>query len=172
MATTLVHQGNELATSGKYADAMEKFQAAMEVDPHDPDPVYQTGMCLMELGLYSKARESFDEVEQLAPGWFRSRFDRWLAETLETGAASEDEFRLLRLLEDGGLSPDQAKPFALKAVAAHPQFAPFFLALGDIHRDQGDSDSAIACYRKGLELCVEPDLESRLLCALRWSAAH
>lgn len=166
MVTALVRQGNELASSGKLADAMEKYRAAMEVDPHDPDPVYQTGMCLMEMGLYSKAREAYDEVERLAPGWFRCRFDRWLAEKLESGEVSDNEFRLVRLLEDGGMPPDKAKPIALKAVADCPQFAPFYLFLGDIHRDQGDNSRAIACYRKGLELASEPDLESRLLCAL------
>ena len=166
MATTLVRQGNELASSGKLADAMEKYQAAMEVDPYDPDPVYQTGMCLMEMGLYAKARDAYDDVERLAPGWFRCRFDRWLAQCLEAGDVSDNEFRLVRLLEDGGLPPDKAKPIALTAVADYPQFAPFYLFLGDIHRDQGDKDKAIAAYRKGIELASEPDLESRLLCAL------
>ncbi len=166
MATALVRQGNELASSGQHADAMEKFRAAMEVDPHDPDPVYQTGMCLMEIGLYSKARETYDEVERLAPGWFRCRFNRWLAQNLEAGNVSDDEFHLLRLLEDGGLPTDKAKPIAQRAVTDYPQFAPFYLLLGDIHQNQGDNDSAIACYRKGLELTCELDLESRLLCAL------
>ncbi len=166
MATTLVRQGNELASSGKLADALEKYQAAMEVDPYDPDPVYQSGMCLMEMGLYAKAREAYDEVECLAPGWFRCRFDRWLAEKLETGEVSDTEFRLVRLLEDGSLPPEQAKPIAIKAVADYPQFAPFHLFLGDIHRSQGDNNSTIVCYRNGLECFSEPDLESRLLCAL------
>jgi tetratricopeptide (TPR) repeat protein len=166
MATALVRQGNELASSGKPADALDKYQAAMEVDPHDPDPVYQAGMCLMEMGLYARAREAYDEVDRLAPGWFRCRFDRWLAERLEAGDASDDEFRLVRLLEDGGLPPDQARPVALKAVADYPHFAPFYLFLGDIHRDSGDTDGAVAAYRTGLELASEPDLESRLLCAL------
>ena len=105
-------------------------------------------------------------VERLAPGWFRCRFDRWLAEKLDTGEVSDTEFRLVRLLEDGRLPPDQAKPIAFKAVADYPQFAPFYLFLGDIHRDLGDKVNAVARYRKGLELVSEPDLETRLLCAL------
>jgi tetratricopeptide (TPR) repeat protein len=123
-------------------------------------------MCLMEMGLYAKAREAYDEVERLAPGWFRCRFDRWLAEKLETGEVSDNEFRLVRLLEDGGLPPEKAKPIALKAVADNAQFAPFHLFLGDIHRSQGDNNSAITCYRNGLERAGEPDLQSRLFCAL------
>ena len=165
MATTLIRQGNELASSGRLADALEKYQEAIDVDPHDPDPVYQSGMCLMELGAYDKARECYDEVERLAPGWFRCRSDRWLAEALATGIVTDDEFRLLRVLEDQGLPAERAKPIALKAIADYPEFAAFHLALGDIHRNQGDNEQALACFRKGIELVNEPDLESRLLCA-------
>jgi hypothetical protein len=57
-------------------------------------------------------------------------------------------------------------PIARKAVETHPDFAPFYLALGDIQRDRGETDAAIVTYRKGLERVGEPDLESRLLCAL------
>jgi hypothetical protein len=55
---------------------------------------------------------------------------------------------------------------ARKAVEMYPGFAPFYLALGDLHRNRNETDRAIAAYRKGLELVDEPDLESRLLCAL------
>jgi tetratricopeptide (TPR) repeat protein len=162
-ATTLTTKGNELASAGNYSDAMEKYHEASEVDPYDPDPVYQSGMCLLELGAYGKAREAFEEVERLAPGWFRCRSDRWLAEGLESGTISDEEFRLLRVLDDGGLPPAQATSLVKQAVERFPEFAPLYLFLGNSSRDERD---AIAAYRKGLELVDEPDLESRLLCAL------
>ncbi len=165
-AATLVRQGNELASSGKLADALEKYQEAVEIDPHDPDPVYQSAVCLLEMGAYGKAREAFEEVERLAPGWFRCRSDRWLAASLEDGTVSDAEFRLLRVLEDGGLPPAQARQIAIQAVERYPSFAPLYLILGDLHRDGDDFALAVACYRKGLELVGEPDLESRLLSAL------
>jgi tetratricopeptide (TPR) repeat protein len=165
-STILVQQGNTLASSGQYADALEKYDEAMEVDPHDPNPVYQSGMCLLELGAYTKAREAFEQVERLAPAWFRCRTDLWLAESLENGTVSDEEFRLLRLLEDGGLSPDEAVRIAEKAVQNYPEFAPFYLALGDCQRDVGETDKAVASYRAGLDCAAEPDVESRLLCAL------
>jgi tetratricopeptide (TPR) repeat protein len=165
-AEALVRQGNTLASGGQLADALAKYQEAAEVDPHDPDPPYQGGTCLLELGAYAKAREAFEEVERLAPGWFRCRTDRWLAKSLENGTVSDEEFRLQRALEDGGLKPTEAMHVATKAVEAYPGFAPFYLALGDLQRDRGETDSAIDSYRTGLELVAEPDLESRLLCAL------
>jgi tetratricopeptide (TPR) repeat protein len=163
---TLVRQGNELASSGNLADALEKYQEAAETDPHDPDPVYQSGTCLLEMGMYEPAREAFDQVERLAPGWFRCRSDRWLAASLEDGSVSDEEFRILRGLEDGGLPPEQALQIAKQAVEKHPTFAPLFLVLGDLHVGADDRVQGIACYRKGLEFVAEPDLETRLLCAL------
>jgi tetratricopeptide (TPR) repeat protein len=120
----------------------------------------------LELGAYARARESFEEVERVAPGWFRCRSDRWLAGSLEEGTISDEEFRLLRALEDGGLESTEAIQLARQAVERYPGFAPFYLALGDLQRDGGDTNSAILSYRTGLELVAEPDLESRLLCAL------
>ena len=52
--------GNELA------EALERYQEASEVDPYDPDPVYQSGMCLLEMGAYAKSREAFEEGDRLA----------------------------------------------------------------------------------------------------------
>ena len=166
MAALLVRQGNELASSGQLADAMERYEQASEVDPYDPDPVYQSGMCLLELGAYQKAVETFDEVERLAPGWFHGRTDRWLAQSLEEGSVTDEEFRMLRMLEDAGLAGEQALEIARGAVEAYPDFAPLDLVRGDLEHRAGNSPEAIACYRKGLELGVEPDLESRLLAAL------
>lgn len=165
-ATAVAQQGRNLASNGQLADALEKFQEACEIDPYDPDPLYQSGVCLLELGAYRKAKEAFEEVEQLAPGWFRCRSDIWLAESLENGTISDEEFRLLRLLDDGSLAPADAIQIAGKAVGKYPDFAPFYLSLGDLQKDRNETDAAIASYRRGLELAVEPDLETRLLCAL------
>lgn len=73
---------------------------------------------------------------------------------------------LLRLLEDGGVNPTDAIQVAEQALEQFPEFAPFYLAIGDLRRDRKQTDAAIAAYRMGLELAAEPDLESRLLSAL------
>lgn len=163
---TLTRQGNQLASQGQHSDALEKYQQASDVDPFNPDPVYQSGECFLEMGLYVAAREAFDEVERLAPGWFRCRFDRWLAEALEQGAVSEEEFRVHRMLEDGGLEPAQTEDLARQAIDRFPEFAPLHEIKGHMCRNRGDDENAIAAYREGLRHVHEPDLESRLLCAL------
>jgi tetratricopeptide (TPR) repeat protein len=163
---TLTKQGNQLASSGEFAAALEKYAEASEVDPFDPDPVYQSAVCLLELGAFAKAREAFEEVERLAPAWFRCRSDRWLAEGLESGVISVEEFQVVRVLEDGGLKPKEALNLAEQALNRFPEFAPLQLLCGDLRRNCGDTKGAIAAYRRGLELVEEPDLESRILCAL------
>jgi tetratricopeptide (TPR) repeat protein len=162
-ASTLTAQGNQLASEGRNSDALEKYHEASEVDPFDPDPVYQCGMCLLELGAYAKGREAFEEVERLAPGWFRCRSDRWLADGLDRGTISNEEFLLLRALDDGGLPPQQAAALVKAGLNRFPDFAPLYLLLGDFSNTE---DEAVSAYRKGIELVEEPDLESRLLCAL------
>jgi len=162
-ASTLTEQGNQLASSGNHSDALEKYHEASEVDPYDPDPVYQSGMCLLELGAYAKARDASEDVENLAPGWFRCRSDRWLADGLDNGSISNEELMLVRALDDGGLPPAQAASLVKQGVERFPDFAPLYLFLGNFSKTEGE---AVAAYRKGLELVDEPDLQSRLLCAL------
>lgn len=159
----LVERGNAFASGGELAEALERYREAAEVDPHDPDPPYQAGTCLLELGAHAQARGSFEETDRLAPGWFRCRSDAWLAASLEDGSVTDEEFRLLRALEDGGLPPDEALTLAERAVEAHPGFAAFHAILGNLRRDRGDHEAAIRSYRAGLERAAEPDLESRIL---------
>lgn len=165
-ATSLIQQGNVLASEGQLAEALEKYHQAEDVDSYNPDPAYQAGTCLLEMGAYDQAIESFQNVERLAPGWFHCRTDLWLANSLADGTVSDEEFRLLRLLEDGGLPPQDALKMAEQAIETHPEFAPIYLTLGNLQRNRNELDAAIASYQTGLKLTGEPDLETRLLSAL------
>jgi tetratricopeptide (TPR) repeat protein len=160
MAVTLTQQGNEKASAGSLADALELYHRAMDIDPHDPDPRSQAGMALLELGAYAKGREMFVEVERLAPGWFHCRSDRWLAEQLESGELPAEVLTILRALEDGGSPPAERMKCAGPGVDRFPDFAPFWLVLGDCLRDQDNSTEAEKAYRRGLACAQEPDTES------------
>lgn len=165
MASALTEDAMAIASEGRLADAHEMLLRAAETDPRDPNPPYQDGMVLMEMGMYGSAREAFQRVEELAPGWFRCRSDKWLAEQLEKGAWPDEVLKVLRVLDDGGLPDSDAMKLAKQAVERFPTFAPFWLHLGDALRAT-DKTGAEDAYREGLGHAEEPDVESRLLCAL------
>jgi tetratricopeptide (TPR) repeat protein len=164
MATKLTNQGMEAATSGQLADALEKFQEASEVDPLDPNPVYQTGVCLLDMGLYAQAKASFSEIERLAPGWFRCRLYHWMAEALDNGELTEQHYQVYRALDGGAFSGDEGISIAEQAIERYPDFAPLFLLLGNFYHSS-NPELALKTYRRGLDVATEPDIESQLLCA-------
>lgn len=160
----LTSEGNEKAASGELAEALELYQQAAEVDPHDPDPHYQSAAALMDLGAYDQAALSFAETERLAPAWFHCRSGRWVAEQIASGQFPSEVWTLLRGLEEGALPLGTRTQCARRATELHPEFAPFWLALGDCLRDQ--KDQAEQAYLRGLQCAEEPDIRSRLLSAL------
>lgn len=165
-AIVLTQRGCRLAAEGNHAAALELFEQASDVDPYDPDPVYQAAACLMELGAYDQARSYFDEVERLAPGWFHCRTGRWLAEQIETGQLPPEAFLLLRVLEDGGLAAPQRAELCEQGLARMEAFAPLWLLHGDALRDLDRIEEAKQAYRRGLACAQESDVEMRLLVAL------
>lgn len=162
----LTEQAKDLASAGDIEAAIDRFDEASDVDPLDPEPVYQLGLCLLEAGRYDEAAEAFAETEYLAPGWFGCRSDHWLASAMSEGRFSDQEFKVLRTLEDGGLDPQRRIELATRAAEATPDLAPLHLAIGNLHRQEGNRDAAEAAYRTGLQVAEEPDVESRLLCGL------
>jgi tetratricopeptide (TPR) repeat protein len=165
-AITLTRLASEKAAAGELAAAIELFQAASEVDPHDPDPHYQCGIALMDLGAFAAARESFAEVERLAPGWFHCRTDHWIAGQVESGELPVEAWTILHGLEDAGLPKSEVESLARQALDRFPQFAPLWLVLGDCLRDRQSTAEAERAYRRGIDAAQEPNVESRLLVAL------
>lgn len=162
----LVQEGNAKAAKGDLADALELYHQANEIDPYDPDPLYQSGMALMELGSYSQALETYQEVEKLAPGWFHCRFDGWLAGHLEAGKIPSEVLEIWRALVDGGGDLAELSEISKMAIDRFPEFAPFWRRYGDLQREQNLSDEAERAYRKGLEFVEDAETESHLLAAL------
>ncbi|HUT88444.1 MAG TPA: tetratricopeptide repeat protein [Thermoguttaceae bacterium] len=166
LATSLTAKACELASAGSHADAMELFAEAMEVDPYDPDPPYQVGMCLLEMGCYEEARKHFLETERLAPGWFHCRTDAWLAGQLAEGAIAHEAFLLHRQLEDGGLEPGEIVSLCESVLPALEDFGPVWLAYGNALSLVDRKEEAERALRSGLACTDEPDLRSRLLSSL------
>ena len=64
------------------------------------------------------------------------------------------------------MEPQQSLSLIKQAIDRFPDFAPFHLLCGELHGRLGNESEAERWYRSGLEHVQEPDLESRLLCAL------
>lgn len=162
----LTERAKDHASSGDLATAIELFDEASRVDPHDPEPVYQLGRALLDAGRYDEAAEAFAEVEALAPGWFNCRSSHWIASNLASGRFTDQEMLALRTTEDGGLDPERRIQLAAKAAEASPDFAPLHLALGNLCREEGQRTAAESAYRAGLAIAEEPDLQTRLCLGL------
>ncbi|HDZ90497.1 MAG TPA: tetratricopeptide repeat protein [Deltaproteobacteria bacterium] len=103
----------EFARNGLFAEAVESFTAALQLDPHRPGTYRLRGIAYSRLGLHEQAVKDFDKaIEQDAdcPGSF---FERGTAKMCsgDYGGAVEDFSRCL------SLDPDHAAAYASRAGA-------------------------------------------------------
>ena len=161
-----VQEGRKLGAAGQLEEALDIFQKAARVDPHDPDPHYQAGMTLVHLQRYKAAAESYEQTERLAPGWFHCRSELWLAKQLATGQVSHASFLLLRELEDGSSSHEEKVSLAREALNDTGKLALPHLLLGENLLAIGKRAEAKAAFLKGLSCAGEQDVETRLLLSL------
>jgi tetratricopeptide (TPR) repeat protein len=166
LASGLCKTAVQMAQRGERDQALKWSRKASQVDPHDPDPWYQGGVCLLELTRYAEAGQSFRTVEELAPGWFHCRTDAWIADQLLTGGMDHEDFQALRLLEDGGLPAARRVSIAEAAIQKNTELAPLWLVKGDSLAKCRRESEAHSAYRLGLKCAKEPDVKTRLLFAL------
>jgi tetratricopeptide (TPR) repeat protein len=155
----------ELGKAGDLDAALQGFQRAAELDRFDPWPSYHAGMTLLYLRRYREAAASFARTEELAPGFYHCRSDRWLAEQLAEGAVDHALFETVRALVDGALPPEEAVAEARRALGAK-EMGLLHLTAGDTLARLDRDAEAEAEYRRGLAIAEEPDVKTRLLAAL------
>jgi tetratricopeptide (TPR) repeat protein len=157
--------GEEAAQRGDYPQALELFRRAAAADGFNPWPRYQEGLTLLHLRRYEESIASYRATEELAPGFYHCRADRWLAERLAAGTLDHAMFSRLRALLDGDLPAERTLllgPEALK----HQELGVIHLLLGGALVKLGRADEGEAAYRRGLAIAEEPDVRTRLLVAL------
>lgn len=155
-------RGKELGRQGQLEEALQAFQQASRHDPYCPDPHYQLGFTLLHLGRFQEAVEAFAKTEELAPGWYQCRSDRWYAEKLAAGDFQAQAVMSLLALEDHpGSSQERLAALERLDPSTH-QLPAYHLLRGKALDDQG----AVQAYRRGLELAQEPEVRTRLLVAL------
>jgi tetratricopeptide (TPR) repeat protein len=157
--------GEEAAQSDDYPRALELFQKAAAADRFDPWPKYHEGMTLLHLRRYDEAIASYRATEELAPGFYHCRADRWLAERLAAGTIDHAMFSRLRALLDGDL-PAARIVLLGQAALKHQELGVIHLLLGGALVKLGRDEEAEAAYRRGLAIAEEPDVQTRLLVAL------
>ena len=81
-AANLLERGRSAAERGELESALKLFERAAALDPYDPDPHYQAGWALAELGRFEDAAAKYDDVVRRAPGWYRVVEDKALVEKI------------------------------------------------------------------------------------------
>lgn len=157
--------GEEAAQRGDHPRALELFRKAIAADRLDPWPRYHEGMTLLHLRRYEEAVASYRVTEELAPGFYHCRADRWLAERLAAGTIDHAMFSRLRALLDGDLPAPRVCALGLEALK-HQELGVLHLLVGGALVKLGRDDEGEAAYRRGLAMAEEPDVRTRLLVAL------
>lgn len=162
-----VQEGKALGSEANFEAAVEAFRQASEHDGYDPDPWYQLGFTHMCLGRYGEAVTAYDRAEELAPGWFHCREDRFVAQLLLDESIDDETRATLAELEDGDAPPRAKLAMAEAALDAHPELSLLHLHRGIALMNLDRKDDALAAFRRGLEATWRvPAIETRLLARL------
>jgi len=117
-------------------DVLNAYQSQVKAQPQDAEARYELGVVLLESGSYDAARETFEQARALgAPG-----VDRDLGRTL------------LRLRQK-----EEARELLARAAESDPSDALAQLEYGRVLEEMGDSEAALAAYRRAV--AAYPDLE-------------
>ncbi len=161
--TALVERGRELGGEGRYGEALALFQEARRIDVYSPEPRYEGAVTLLHLQRASEAVSWYDEVEALAPGWYRCRAERWLAAGIAAGRIPYLAFTVLRTLELPSLGTEDRLRLTRQAIGEAPGVPELQLQLARQLKALDREDEARAALEVGLAQAEEPDIRSRLL---------
>jgi tetratricopeptide (TPR) repeat protein len=165
-ASSAIAQGRVLGGEGKYLEALEELERAAKLDPFDPEPSYLAGLSLLHLRRFAEAVESYSRCEELGPGWFHVRADRWFAEKLAHGELAHATFLIHLELAGGSASPERKLQLASQVLGAAGTLAPFHLHRGKACAALGREPEAIQAFRDGLGHESDPGTRTRLLVEL------
>jgi len=123
---------------GAIDDAVEKFRAASDVDPSDPNPYLFLGEIV--------------SAETSPPPQISTLLQRF--QTLQPENAEAKYYLALALWKTGTGPRDIAQIESLlnKSLALDPQFAPAYLQRGILQSERNDDRKAIASYERAIEV--------------------
>jgi tetratricopeptide (TPR) repeat protein len=170
---------------GQYPVALQRFDAALTIDPKNPDSYYNKGAILHRTGLATRDQNSLTQAESL----YRQCLDynpnhvdchRGLAVLLTETGRVPDAFTLLqnwartnpqnadarvelaRLYEEYG-DPRSAQVYLNEALAVSPNNWRAHAALGRLQEQSGDMQQALVNYERSYNLNrFQPQVEQRI----------
>jgi dienelactone hydrolase len=135
-ASTLVQEGLTLYSSRKYADSINRYNKAIEIDPNHADAWNDKGVSLKALGNNEEAIKCFDKALEIDPNHVEALTNK--------GAA---------LGESGNFA--ESMHYLDKALKLDPLYAKAWLGKGLNLGSQGIYDEAIACFDEAIKLDSE-----------------
>ncbi len=146
LARQFSQQGLDALHHGRYAEAEMKFRRALEQCPANTDAQYQLANCLWKRGARQEAMQHLETA-------LESSGHEDLEMIVELGYMQANVGRL-----------DLATELAERAIRLAPDHGLAWQLRGDVHREQQQWDSALACYHRALS--HQPDnVEVQLSCA-------
>lgn len=177
--------GVQMYQQGRYAEALQQFEAAKQTDPANPDTYYNLGSTYHRLGMAQKDQKLLDQAEalynqalDLSPNHTDSY--RGLAVLLAETNRSDKAFTLLKKWNER--SPQLADPkvelaklhqefqqssaaeqLLDEALAIHPHHAAAWAARGRLRESAGDLAQARQNYLQSLTInSLQPEVYQRV----------
>ncbi len=132
----LVNEGADLFTEGKFAESVEKYDAAIKINPKSKEAYYNKGVSYQELNDHNKANESFEAALKIDPNFM---------------SAIIGEGNSYSSLGD----KDKAITFYDRALQIHPNFFLAYLNKGICLYEARRLDEVDACLDKAIALNQE-----------------
>lgn len=132
--------GNAFTKNGHYAEAVEEYEAALELDPENVDVMSNLGVAYYQLGQPSMAIDMYNRALAIAPE--------------DAGIYSNLAAAYVQLYEpDGTTEPlEMAREQYQKAVEIAPDLAEGHYGLGVVHALLGQIDEAVAAFERFQEV--------------------
>jgi len=132
--------GNGFASAGQYAEAVEEYEAALELDPDNVDVMTNLGVAYYQLGQPSMAIDIYNKAIAIAPE------DADIRSNLAAAYVQQYE-------PEGTTEPlEMALEQYQKAVELEPDLPEAHYGLGAVYMLLGQVDNAIAFFERFQEL--------------------
>lgn len=125
----LLEKGETLAGEGLLEDALSRFEAALDLEPENPEVIEAIGRALLELGRPEEAEASFLDALELDPNWVAPRMG-----LAALAMRNDDPFKTIHHLE--------------RATSLDPEYPDAFVELGRYYGLMGEPSLARATFER------------------------